>query len=1047
VITASFFGVDALEPGDFVCRVTDAAGVVVVQKALAAVVGVYGVPYGMATQASSAGGAAIIALDGLHAEEIHELTGGPSKLRLNTTTGRAEKVASYVSGDIPVGNLNGQNYLALLPSAAAAAAVVSGIASVAGSGTTTVTGAGDKTVSNAAADQLSANQRGAFTTLVDADAALTLAGGRRYVLPASTLTAPRRITLSTAGATTDDEIRIERKDKGAYPLQIKKGAAYTDTIAMLDRPGIATFRYDGSAWVLQGQQAAGQIRVFNVLDYGATGNELLNGNPNGQAERDAIQAAIDAAAVACRDDPYAGGAVVYFPRGYYNLDGASDCLVMRRTPRDRPITYRGEGSSASRIQNPSGDVFRVETLAENPEHNHGGYGTAFEDLYLTARYYCVLYDLGDYLTYGGDGPRPELHFTRCVFNKEYSGPMVRIRASSRSRFWDCNVDPSYYYQGNMWVEIIHGSAAFFGCQGGGQMLRIVKGGEITLVECRPEGSSLTPAIDLEDCIGVRIIGGSSEGHDEGDALVRFTRCDSILVDGFLASNPDRSYIRLRGSAAIPSVSVTFGLDDTWWGGQPSCTRTSGSWFADGVCYGSVVRFTGSASNPGPFTVKEMTHTKLVFESAVVNEGPVSVTGTASFYQLQTTTQPTVTFNAGAKTLVRSVGRWDDDGFAVGMVITRTNSVVVGNRGSNSGEPLTINAISGDGLTLTVNETPANETLVGAQVEANKFAAGFTLRGCRYFDIRRCPTVGAFRTAGDQTRYGVEVDEDCRDGTIHLSGPGAYPSSSPDILIDAAATNITGEYAGLDGSANPRTVYVGAHRFAAIRDEENILRLRYGAPLDATTLAGLSIARGTSNGFVGLWFDETTDGFYTSASADESTLGTYLDLYAKRYVGRSDDSTRLVAQFGRTVSIDFSSAAPLANLGDTTGISFSRNFGGGYNTFQSVGNLYFSPVTGWIQFEPTEYVQFNLANGKYHAIFVNGLERARCNTTGVSWFGSTPVAQQADTVALTGMVGTADNTIADVGASFNQTTLNNNFADLAAKCNALRTLLRNYGLMA
>lgn len=33
-------------------------------------------------------------------------------------------------------------------------------------------------------------------------------------------------------------------------------------------------------------------------------------------------------------------------------------------------------------------------------------------------------------------------------------------------------------------------------------------------------------------------------------------------------------------------------------------------------------------------------------------------------------------------------------------------------------------------------------------------------------------------------------------------------------------------------------------------------------------------------------------------------------------------------------------------------------------------------------------------------------------------------------------GTADGTIADVGAAFNQATLNNNFADLAAKINAL-----------
>ena len=41
-------------------------------------------------------------------------------------------------------------------------------------------------------------------------------------------------------------------------------------------------------------------------------------------------------------------------------------------------------------------------------------------------------------------------------------------------------------------------------------------------------------------------------------------------------------------------------------------------------------------------------------------------------------------------------------------------------------------------------------------------------------------------------------------------------------------------------------------------------------------------------------------------------------------------------------------------------------------------------------------------------------------------------------ALTVSVGTADGTVADVGAAFNQTTLNNNFRDVADAYNALRT---------
>lgn len=44
-------------------------------------------------------------------------------------------------------------------------------------------------------------------------------------------------------------------------------------------------------------------------------------------------------------------------------------------------------------------------------------------------------------------------------------------------------------------------------------------------------------------------------------------------------------------------------------------------------------------------------------------------------------------------------------------------------------------------------------------------------------------------------------------------------------------------------------------------------------------------------------------------------------------------------------------------------------------------------------------------------------------------------------ALTAASGTGDNTVADVGGSFSQTTLNNNFQDLAAKVNELIAILK------
>jgi hypothetical protein len=43
------------------------------------------------------------------------------------------------------------------------------------------------------------------------------------------------------------------------------------------------------------------------------------------------------------------------------------------------------------------------------------------------------------------------------------------------------------------------------------------------------------------------------------------------------------------------------------------------------------------------------------------------------------------------------------------------------------------------------------------------------------------------------------------------------------------------------------------------------------------------------------------------------------------------------------------------------------------------------------------------------------------------------------------VGTRDDSVADVGTTFNQMTLNNNFRDLVNKVNAIWTILVNVGI--
>lgn len=58
-------------------------------------------------------------------------------------------------------------------------------------------------------------------------------------------------------------------------------------------------------------------------------------------------------------------------------------------------------------------------------------------------------------------------------------------------------------------------------------------------------------------------------------------------------------------------------------------------------------------------------------------------------------------------------------------------------------------------------------------------------------------------------------------------------------------------------------------------------------------------------------------------------------------------------------------------------------------------------------------------------------------------GAIPAAAVAN---LTAASGTADGTVDDVGASFNQTTLNNNFQEMATKINLILARLRTAGIL-
>lgn len=90
-----------------------------------------------------------------------------------------------------------------------------------------------------------------------------------------------------------------------------------------------------------------------------------------------------------------------------------------------------------------------------------------------------------------------------------------------------------------------------------------------------------------------------------------------------------------------------------------------------------------------------------------------------------------------------------------------------------------------------------------------------------------------------------------------------------------------------------------------------------------------------------------------------------------------------------------------------------------------GWLFMTPKDGWIVFNQTDgkYYRFDLGSG-----------------------GMYPVVDSVDGNLTNSTTGSAGSTVNNVGSSFNQTTLNNNFATLTAAFNQLKTQLRGKGII-
>lgn len=87
--------------------------------------------------------------------------------------------------------------------------------------------------------------------LGDEDATLTIAGKRLRIIPPSTLSADRVLTLSTTGAVAGDQIRVTRNDASAPTVTIANGGEGGGNVALMpaSERSWCVARFDGVDWI------------------------------------------------------------------------------------------------------------------------------------------------------------------------------------------------------------------------------------------------------------------------------------------------------------------------------------------------------------------------------------------------------------------------------------------------------------------------------------------------------------------------------------------------------------------------------------------------------------------------------------------------------------------------------------------------------------------------------------------------------------------------------------------------------------------------------
>jgi len=259
-----------------------------------------------------------------------------------------------------------------------------------------------------------------------------------------------------------------------------------------------------------------------------------------------------------------------------------------------------------------------------------------------------------------------------------------------------------------------------------------------------------------------------------------------------------------------------------------------------------------------------------------------------------------------------------------------------------------------------------------------------------------------------------------------------------------STKVGNIYYGIFGTSGiDHRFYAGSTPSEVARFSGSWLTL-YGIGIDTINNTGGTLLNFTNNVDADLQFAITTSGAGDKYADIRSSVSSRIRFAA--------NATEVCSAYpSGAFGVGTGSTSPSAKFHVVATTEQSRLGYDGSNYFSttvgSSGGVTFDAVGSGAKFTFSDSIE--VADAKDIVVGTStGTKIGTSTSQKLGFFNATPVTQRADIGALTDSTGgTPGTTIQDVGGAFDQDTLNDNFASLAAQINALRTEQRDLGFMA